>query len=177
MASAGRLWASSRNQWRSSILRRSRRSRLHQLPALERDQRRGKQLRMRGPTCDGVLRLVTNRLDLPAELSAEIYRLRRVIEMFFRTFKQLFGCGHLFSNKHNGVESQAYCAMAESWMAERRRLRENEGPEGRSERPAMGHGKPRTTPDTDRPRLHLLCRTGLERIQSKCSVVLASQDG
>jgi len=66
---------------------------------------------MRGPTCDGVLRLVTNRLDLPAELIAEIYRLRWVIEMFFRTFKQLLGCKHLFSDKHNGVEIQAYCAM------------------------------------------------------------------
>ena len=66
---------------------------------------------MQGPHCDGVLRLVTNRLDLPAELIAEIYRLRWVIEMFFRTFKQLLGCGHLFSDKHNGVEIQAYCAM------------------------------------------------------------------
>ncbi len=42
---------------------------------------------MRGPHCDGVLRLVTNRLDVPAELIAEMYRLRWVIEMFFRTFK------------------------------------------------------------------------------------------
>jgi hypothetical protein len=66
---------------------------------------------MRGPDCDGVLRLVTNRLDLPAELIAEMYRLRWVIEMFFRTFKQLLGCKHLFSGKHNGVEIQAYCAM------------------------------------------------------------------
>jgi hypothetical protein len=65
----------------------------------------------KGPECDGVLRLVTNRLDLPAELIAEMYRLRWVIEMFFRTFKQLLGCGHLFSDKHNGVEIQAYCAM------------------------------------------------------------------
>jgi len=64
-----------------------------------------------GPHCDGVLRLVTNRLDLPAELIVEMYRLRWVIEMFFRTFKQLLGCGHLFSDKHNGVEIQAYCAM------------------------------------------------------------------
>jgi IS4 transposase len=56
----------------------------------------------------GVLRLVTNRLDLPAELIAEMDRLRSVIEMFFRTFKQLLGCGHLFSDKHNGVEIQAY---------------------------------------------------------------------
>ena len=65
----------------------------------------------KGPHCDGVLRLVTNRLDLPAELIAEMVRLRWVIEMFFRTFKQLLGCGHLFSDKHNGVEIQAYCAM------------------------------------------------------------------
>ena len=66
---------------------------------------------MRGPTCDGVLRLVTNRLDLPAEPIAEMYRLRWVIEMFFRTFKQLLGCRHLFSGDQNGVEIQAYCAM------------------------------------------------------------------
>jgi len=66
---------------------------------------------MRGPTCDGVLRLVTNRLDLPAELIAEMYRLRWVIEMFFRTFKQILGCRHLLSCNHNGVEIQAYCAM------------------------------------------------------------------
>lgn len=65
----------------------------------------------KGPHCDGVLRLVTNRLDLPAELIAEMYRLRWFIEMFFRTFKQLLGCRHLLSDKHNGVEIQAYCAM------------------------------------------------------------------
>jgi len=59
----------------------------------------------------GVLRLVTNRLDLPAELIAEMDRLRWVIEMFLRTFKQLLGCGHLFSDKHNGVEIQAYEVM------------------------------------------------------------------
>ena len=64
-----------------------------------------------GPHCDGVLRLVTNRLDLPAELIAEIYRLRWIIEMFFRTFKQLLGCRHLFSCDHNGVEIQASFAM------------------------------------------------------------------
>ncbi|MFM8495877.1 MAG: IS4 family transposase [Planctomycetia bacterium] len=65
----------------------------------------------KGPHCDGVLRLVTNRLDLPAELIAEMYRLRWMIEMFFRTFKQLLGCKHLISDKHNGIEIQAYCAM------------------------------------------------------------------
>lgn len=66
---------------------------------------------MKGPRCDGVLRIVTNRLDLSAELIAEMYRLRWLIEMFFRTFKQLLGCRHLFSDNHNGVEIQAYCGM------------------------------------------------------------------
>jgi len=62
---------------------------------------------MQGPSSDGVLRIVTDRLDLPAELIAEMVRLRWIIEMFFRTFKQLLGCKHLFSDKHNGVEIQA----------------------------------------------------------------------
>ena len=62
---------------------------------------------MRGPTCDGVHRLVTNRLDPPAELIPEIYQLRWIMEMFFRTVKQLIGCGHLFSCNHNSVEIQA----------------------------------------------------------------------
>lgn len=31
---------------------------------------------MKGPRCNGVLRIVTNRLDLPVELMAEMYRLR-----------------------------------------------------------------------------------------------------
>jgi hypothetical protein len=66
---------------------------------------------MKGPRCDGTLRLVTSRLDVPAELIAEMYRLRWTIEMFFRMFKQLLGCKHLFSTNHNGVEIQAYCAM------------------------------------------------------------------
>jgi IS4 transposase len=64
-----------------------------------------------GPSCDGQLRLATNRLDLPAELISEMYRLRWLIELFFRMFKQLLGCRHLLSTKQNGVEIQAYSAM------------------------------------------------------------------
>ena len=64
-----------------------------------------------GPSCDGKLRLATNRLDLPAELIGEIYRLRWLIELFFRMFKQLLGCRHLLSTKQNGVEIQAYVAI------------------------------------------------------------------
>lgn len=64
-----------------------------------------------GPSCDGLLRIATNRLDLPAELISEMYRLRWLIELFFRMFKQLLGCRHLLSTKQNGVEIQAYCAI------------------------------------------------------------------
>ena len=59
-----------------------------------------------GPNCDGSLRIATNRLDLPAELIGEIYRLRWMIETFFRMFKQLLGCHHLLSTKPYGVEIQ-----------------------------------------------------------------------
>jgi hypothetical protein len=64
-----------------------------------------------GASCDGKLRIATNRLDLPAELISEIYRLRWLIELFFRMLKQLLGCRHLLSTKQNGVEIQAYAAI------------------------------------------------------------------
>ena len=40
-----------------------------------------------------------------------MYRLRWLIELFFRMFKQLLGCRHLLSTKKNGIEIQAYCAI------------------------------------------------------------------
>ena len=64
-----------------------------------------------GPSCDGKLRLVSDLLDIPAELIAEAYRLRWLIELFFRMFKQLLGCRHLLSTKQNGVEIQTYVAL------------------------------------------------------------------
>jgi hypothetical protein len=64
-----------------------------------------------GPRCDGTLKIATNRLDLPAELIGEIYRLRWLIELFFRMFKQMLGCRHLLSTKQSGVEIQVYCAI------------------------------------------------------------------
>jgi len=42
-----------------------------------------------GNNCDGRLRLVTNLMDVPAELIAEACRLQRLIELFFRMMKQL----------------------------------------------------------------------------------------
>lgn len=64
-----------------------------------------------GPSCDGKLRLATDVLDIPAELIAEAYRLRWLIELFFRMFKQLLGCRHLLSTKQEGVEIQTYVAI------------------------------------------------------------------
>ena len=50
---------------------------------------------------------------------------------------------------------------AETWMSQRSRLRVIEGLEGRSERPARGHGQPRPTQDADSPARPPPCRTGL----------------
>jgi hypothetical protein len=63
-----------------------------------------------GPPCDGVLRLVTNRLDVPAEIIALLYHYRWTIEIFFRFFKQILGCRHLLSRSQRGIEIQTYCA-------------------------------------------------------------------
>lgn len=64
-----------------------------------------------GSNSDGRLRLVTNVMHVPAELIAEAYRLRWLIELFFRMIKQLLGCRHLLSTKPNGVEIQMYLAI------------------------------------------------------------------
>lgn len=73
---------------------------------------RGKQLGGKtGPPSDGVLRIATNLLDVPAEIVAEIYRQRWTIELFFRFFKHVLGCRHLLSTARVGVEIQTYCAI------------------------------------------------------------------
>ena len=50
-----------------------------------------------GPS-DGVLRIATNLLDVPAEIIALIYQYRWTIELFFRFFKHVLGCRHLLSD-------------------------------------------------------------------------------
>ena len=64
-----------------------------------------------GNNCEGRLRLVTNLMDVSAELITEAYRLRWLIELFFRMIKQLLGCRHLLSTKPGGVEIQMYLAI------------------------------------------------------------------
>ncbi len=63
------------------------------------------------PNSDGILRIATNVLDVPAEIIALIYSQRWVIEIFFRFFKQFLGCSHLISHSQNGIEIQVYCAI------------------------------------------------------------------
>jgi hypothetical protein len=64
-----------------------------------------------GPPSDGILRIATNLLDVPAEVIAEIYRQRWTIELFFRFFKHVLGCRHLLSTDPRGIQIQAYCAI------------------------------------------------------------------
>lgn len=63
-----------------------------------------------GPS-DGLLRIATNLLDVPAEIIAILYQHRFTIELFFRFFKHLLGCRHLLSDKPEGVQIQVYCAI------------------------------------------------------------------
>jgi hypothetical protein len=64
-----------------------------------------------GPASDGVIRIATNLLDVPAEVIADIYRHRWAIELFFRFFKHVLGCRHLLSRNPAGLQIQAYCAI------------------------------------------------------------------
>lgn len=64
-----------------------------------------------GPGSDGILRIATNLLSVPAEIIALIYLNRWTIEIFFRFFKQILGCRHLLSHSQAGIEIQAYCAI------------------------------------------------------------------
>ncbi|MFW5733393.1 MAG: IS4 family transposase [Planctomycetota bacterium] len=63
-----------------------------------------------GPS-DGVLRIATNLLDVPASVIALLYRYRFTIEVFFRFFKHVLGCRHLLSDSRRGIEIQVYCAI------------------------------------------------------------------
>lgn len=65
----------------------------------------------RGPDCNGTIRIVTNQLEVPAEIIAALYSHRWTVEIYFRMIKQMLGCRHLLSTRQNGVEIQAYLAI------------------------------------------------------------------
>ncbi|NCC34703.1 MAG: IS4 family transposase [Chloroflexia bacterium] len=64
-----------------------------------------------GVDSDGILRIATNLLDVPAEIIGLIFQYRWTIEVFFRFFKHMLGCRHLLSHRQNGIEIQTYCAI------------------------------------------------------------------
>ena len=71
----------------------------------------GKHTGTRGVDSDGILRIATNLLDVPAEIIGLIFSHRWAIEIFFRFFKQMLGCRHLISHDPVGIEIQTYCAI------------------------------------------------------------------
>ena len=64
-----------------------------------------------GPCQGETLLVVTDRVDLPAEVIALIYQRRWQIEVFFWFFKHVLGCRHLLSHHHNGIQLQIYVAI------------------------------------------------------------------
>jgi len=64
-----------------------------------------------GPGSDGILRIVTDLLDPPAQVMAFLYEYRWTLEIFIRFFKQILGCRHLLSTKPEGIEIQIYAAI------------------------------------------------------------------
>jgi hypothetical protein len=64
-----------------------------------------------GPEQGDVIRIVTDRLDLPADVIALLYRHRWQVEIFFRFFKHVLGCRHLLSECENGIELETYAAI------------------------------------------------------------------
>lgn len=58
--------------------------------------------------------LVSDRLDLSAELVGVAYRYRWSVELFFRWLKCILGCRHLLSHSPGGVALQVYAALIAS---------------------------------------------------------------
>lgn len=80
-------------------------------PHRKRGKVRGNGYGQTGPTSDGVLRIVTDLLDVPAHVIAFLYEYRWTIEVFFRFLKQILGCRHLLSARIEGVRIQVYAAV------------------------------------------------------------------
>jgi hypothetical protein len=63
-----------------------------------------------------ILVLVTNVLDLSADLVALGYKHRWAVELFFRWLKCILGCRHLLANDRNGVAIQVYLGIIASLL-------------------------------------------------------------
>lgn len=60
--------------------------------------------------------LITDRLDLDADLVALAYRYRWSVELFFRWLKCVLGARHLIAQNQNGVLLQMYAALIVSLL-------------------------------------------------------------
>ena len=60
--------------------------------------------------------LLTDRLNLAAELVALAYRYRWMVELFFRWMKCILGSRHLISHSRNGITIQMYAALIVSLL-------------------------------------------------------------
>ena len=70
----------------------------------------------RHPPDEYDLLLATDRMDLPAEVIALLYRYRWTIELFFRWFKCVLRFQHLVFESREGVEIMVYCALIASLL-------------------------------------------------------------
>ncbi len=75
-----------------------------------------------GPGSDGQLRLATNLLDVPAELISKLYRLRWMIELFFKELKSTLGFDQYSFHDFRSVETWVKLAITTVLFLEDLRL-------------------------------------------------------
>ncbi len=63
---------------------------------------------------DSIVRLVTDRLEMPAELIALAYRYRWTVELFFRWLKCILDCRHWLGESLKALTIQVYAALIAS---------------------------------------------------------------
>ena len=85
--------------------------RVIQLKTAEQTQHSALRLPYQGRKAPETMLICTDRLDLPADVIALIYKCRWQIEIFFRFFKHILGCRHLLSYCDNGIELEIYAAI------------------------------------------------------------------
>ena len=85
--------------------------RVIELKATEQTQHSAVRLPCQGRKAPETMLICTDRLDLPADVIALIYKCRWEIEIFFRFFKHVLGCRHLLSYCDNGIELQVYAGI------------------------------------------------------------------
>ncbi len=86
-----------------------------------------KRMRRERPVRETIV-LVTDRLDLPADVLALLYSARWKIEIFFRWLKCTLGCKKLLAESENGVALQVYsalisCLLISLWLGKKPTLR------------------------------------------------------